>query len=99
MELRVMRPSFLGFDVLEVGVEVVSNRNVTTVVDVERRLDEGVLPNLAQHLGQDPLPLGHQRVVRGIVGEIAVVFVHKSPGTKSSLDKLRRLRVVPARER
>jgi hypothetical protein len=25
--------------------------------------------------------------------------VHKSPGTKSSLDKLRRLRVVPARER
>jgi hypothetical protein len=91
-------PAYHLFYILEVGVEAVSDRDVTSVVYVEWRFNEGIRSDFAKHLIQNRLPFGNQRVIRSVVGEIGVVFVHKPPSPKSPLDKLWGLRIVTGKD-
>lgn len=47
---------------LEVGVEILADDDVTAVVDVQRRLDKGALADLAKDLAEKLLAVLFQRL-------------------------------------
>lgn len=80
--------------ILEIGVEVIPQGDVTAVVDVQRRLDEDTFANLAEVLLEQLLPVSGERLWGGIVWEMVVVFVHELPCTEAAVHQFGHLRVV-----
>lgn len=81
---------------LEVGVKVVTNADVAAVVNVERRLNEGILTNFTHHVLEHGKSITNERIRGRIVREVAVVLVHHLARTESPIDQFGGETVVSA---
>lgn len=81
-------------DLLEVGVEALPDGDVAAVVDADGRLDECALAYVAHQPLQDGLSVLDDGPVRGVAGEVRVVFVHELAGSEPALEELLNLGVV-----
>lgn len=74
---------------LEIRVESITQRYITPIVDVERRLDKDVFAHFAKGLPEHRLAICGEGFRRGRVWEVGVVLVHEASGMKTAGDKFR----------
>lgn len=68
--------------------------DVASIINVDRRLNEGPLSDFAKDLLQHLLPVRDEGRRGGIFGKVVVVFVHELASTKASVHQFFCLAVV-----
>lgn len=81
-------------DLLEVGVEIITQGDVAAIVDVHWWLDEDSFTDLAEVLLEQLLSIRGERLRSGIIWEMVIVLVHELPCTETALRQFGCLGVV-----
>ncbi|KAI1175999.1 hypothetical protein F4777DRAFT_290192 [Nemania sp. FL0916] len=81
---------------VEVGIEIISDLDIASVIDINRRLDERAGADPAHYPLQQGLSVLDQGLGRSVVREVCVVLVHEPPRFEAAFYQSRLLCVVPS---